>query len=159
MKKIISYFLLFQFTFFINSCSPAYSLFVQNKSNENVKIFVELNNSKSKKYLEKYDLRKYLAVSNPKKLSSDSLRYYLRANLISNEKYIFTTDKNYELTLEPNILVNIEPNNSLEIYPFKKVYYIINDNKCFIIPQINNQENCNFIITREPKLVDLVEIK
>lgn len=96
-------------------------------------------------------------MNDPKKLSSNSLKFYLGANQYSQGKYNFTSDFEYHFSLEPNLLVNIVPNNSMKIYPFEKIYYLQNGKKCYIVPKSENQD-CNLKSSQQPKLVELVEV-
>ncbi|SEF65550.1 hypothetical protein SAMN05421847_0555 [Halpernia humi] len=164
--KIIFFFAIF---ILLNSCSPLYTLFVQNNSAESVEIYVELKNEKfAQKYrtiFEKREMYFFKKVDNAEKFNIDSTRFYFPLNKISNKKYTFTSNLDYNFKLEPNSLTDIDPNNSIEIFPFDKVYYLKNGKKCFIIPK---SENCNYkIISKETftknknvkRIADFIEIE
>ena len=138
----------------LNSCSPLYTLFIQNNTQNPVEIYVELkdwkHNEKVRKVFEKREMYKYKKSDNFSELSFDSLKHYLQTNIISHKKYNFTSDLKYNFTLEPNLSTNIDPNNGLKIYPFESVYYIQNGNKCYVIPEKQNKD-CNFKINQNQK--------
>ena len=155
MKLKIFFFL--ASTVLLSSCSPAYFLYVQNNTNHPIEVFVELKNDKYRKVLEKRGLPKYKSTTSVSNLESSSHRYF-KNNFYAKEDYNFTSDYNYHFTLESNLLVNVDPNNSLSIFPFKKVYYLQNGKKCTIVPE-KEYDDCNFIKTTAPKLVDLIEVE
>ncbi len=140
---------------FLTSCSPLYTLFIQNNSDNPIKVYVELKNEKYtenfKKVIEKRNLYNFKASSNINEFEIDSIRYYLQANKFSEKKYDFKSKLNYNFTLDPRLLTVIDPNNSISIYPFEKIYYIQDGKKCFIIPETVNQE-CNYKTTKKEKL-------
>jgi len=157
--------------FLLNSCSPLYSLYVQNNSQNPIEIFVELKdwkyNKNFKKEFEKRKLYYYKSNANAKIYEETLIDWkFLQANKVSEKKYNFTSDFEYHFTIEPNLLTNIDPNNSLSIYPFKEIYYIQNGKKCFIAPKekINCSVNVNHqeILKKNNRakwLIDFIEIE
>ena len=155
-------FVLIVFNFMLKSCSPLYTLNIQNNSKKSVDIYVELNtiknNEKSRKVLEKRVMYKYKRMENFERFPLDSFRYFKQENQVIQKKYNFTSDLNYNFELEPNLLTNIDPNNSISIYPFEKVYYIQNNKKCFIVP-INKDKNCSINVHHMEKFKKNKSIK
>lgn len=153
MKSKLFIFLVF--FFFLRSCTPLYTLNVQNNSEKSVIIYVELktikNNEKSRKVLEKRLMYNYGRLENIEKLPLDSLNFYNQKNQTVQKKYSFTSDLNYNFELESNLITNIDPNNSISIYPFEKVYYFQNGKKCFIVP-INKDKDCSLKVHHKERL-------
>ncbi len=137
------------------SCSPLYTLFVQNYSEKPIEVYVELKNEKYtrsfKKVFEKSKIHNYKKSKNIDEFDIDSIRHYLQANRFSEKKYNFTSDLNYNFTLEPELITIIDPSNSISIYPFEKIYYVQDGKKCFIVPEALNQE-CNYKTIKKEKL-------
>ncbi len=157
------------FFYFFTSCSPLYMVYVQNNTDEPVEIFVELKDEKfTKKYrkeLEKRHVFFYKKSDQIEQFSIDSLK--ILNNKISEKKYQFTSDLEYSFVLEPDLITNIDPNNSISIYPFQKIYFVKDNEKCSVVPK-NTNHNCNFKITSKQKLkkdktpkmfVDYIEIQ
>ncbi len=155
-------FVLIVFNFMLKSCSPLYTLNIQNNSKKSVDIYVELNtiknNEKSRKVLEKRVMYKYKRMENFERFPLDSFRYFKQENQVIQKKYNFTSDLDYNFELEPNLLTNIDPNNSISVYPFDKVYYIQNNKKCFIVP-INKDKNCSINVHHMEKFKKNKSIK
>ena len=143
------------FSFLLKSCSPLYTLNVQNNSDKPVDIYVELNNiqnnEKSRKVLEKRLMYKYVRMENIEQFPLDSLRFYYKKNQTIQKKYNFSSNLKYNFTLESNLMTNIDPNNSISIYPFEKVYYIQNNKKCFIFP-VEKNEDCSMKLHHKERL-------
>lgn len=157
-----SFLIFLVFIFILNSCSPLYTLNVQNNTEKSVDIYVELNtiknNDKSRRMLEKRVMYKYGSLENIEKLPLDSLNFYSKNNKIVQKEYNFTSDLKYNFELESNLITNIDPNNSISIYPFEKVYYIQNDKKCFIVP-MNKDKDCSMKVHHKERLKKNKSIK
>ena len=146
----------------MNSCSPLYTLNVQNNTEKAVDIYVELNtitnNDKSRKLFEKRVMYKYGSLENIAKLPLDSLNFYNQKDKTIQKKYTFTSDLNYNFQLESNLITNIDPNNSISIYPFEKVYYFQKNKKCFIVP-MNIDKDCSMNVHHKERLKKNKSIK
>lgn len=152
MKKL---FILFVLSISLVSCSPLYTLFVQNNSDKPVEVYVELKNEKYnqsfKNVIEKRSVYNYKRVENISQFDIDSIRYYLLANRFSEKKLNFTSPLNYNFILESKLSTIVDPSNSISIYPFEKVYYVQDDHKCFIVPERINKD-CSYKISNKQKL-------
>lgn len=145
MRKSLLHILLF---ILLNSCSPLSTLVIQNNTDKPVEVYVELKDKnytkKAREIFENRDVYNFKSIDDFDKIISEKpFRYYLQANKVSGKKYVFTSNLDYNFRLESNSLSIVDPSNSISIYPFKKVYYIKNDKKCFVIPKSDNID-CNF---------------
>lgn len=154
MKKTYSFlYLIILLSLF--SCSPLYVLFVENKTEKPIDIFVELknleHNKKYRKIFEKREMYFYEKKKNYQEFPIDSIKNYYKMSETIPKKYRFTSDLQYNFTINPNLLTNIDPNNGISIYPFENVYFFENGKKCFIVP-LNKNDSCSIKLIHKEKL-------
>lgn len=133
----------------INSCSPAHVLFVKNNSGGEKEIVVELKQKNPSK-----ELLFCKELVSDEKLEHKAFVNYYKEGKCYHEKINQITPNSYKFKLPVNYTVNIVPNNS--IYPFEKIYYIIDNKKCFI--NEGNSADCKQKISEQPRLVKIFEI-
>lgn len=149
MKLYLKFLFGIFFSVFIISCSPAHVLFVKNNTDKEKEIFVELIENKFPKKI----LFCKEQVSN-ENLSHKAFPKYYKEEKCYHERINVIGEKVYKINLPANYTVNIAPNNS--IYPYQKIYYLLDDKKCLINDSKSNDCEQNF--SRQPKLVSITEI-
>ncbi|MFY1045558.1 hypothetical protein [Chryseobacterium sp. GP-SGM7] len=149
MKFYLKVFSVVFFCVFIFSCSPAHTLFVKNNTNSEKEIFVELIENK---FPERILLCKELVSD--ENLSYENFPKYYKNGKCFHENINIVDNKIYKIKIPAKYTVNITPNNS--IYPYQKIYYLVNGKKCFI--NDINSESCVQKISQQPKLVSITEI-
>lgn len=137
------------FSGLIVSCTPAHTLFVKNNTDERIEVFVELKD----KFLAK-DLLICKELVPDEKLDHKPFAEYNKEGKCYSQKIMAIDKMSYKFNLPVNYTANIAPNNSL--YPFQKIYYFVDDKKCFI--NIENGAECKQRVNKLPSLVSITEI-
>lgn len=154
MKKLV---FLFLFSIFFTSCSPLYSLYIENKTQKPIEVFVELKNEKFTKNVrstleKREDLYFY---KNDGSFANNAFgknhRDFLKRNQLAEKKYNFSSDLKYSIVLQSGQFTNIDPNNSISIYPFERVYYV-QDGKMCVIDASAERKSCNYQVVKQEKL-------
>lgn len=139
------------FSSLIISCAPAHTLFVKNNTKQRIEVFVEL---KEKTSYQNQDVLICKELVPDEKLDTKPFVEYSKEGKCYPQKVNAVSKKSYKFILPVNYTVNIIPNSS--VYPFEKIYYFVEDKKCFI--NIENTAECKQRINKLPSLVNITEI-